>query len=219
MFIEDEAGTRSFFARKRFTCQCSAELVGRETTEWRTAMSLFKRSFGKVFDMIQPLPDFALFCLIPDGWSKCGWSGLPAITTRCSAAPKDRSKYQVSRTSDRVAKRLPGGKSACHQALGAGRGWFCTTRCSNIRCASRLHFARKERRHDECDPPIELYDPYGPGDSQRDFESSPMNQPRVAQSQPRVARRYVTRYSHGGPPSRTFPRPRRRVARRKHASR
>jgi hypothetical protein len=34
MFIEDEARTRNFFAQKRFTCQCSAESVERETTEW-----------------------------------------------------------------------------------------------------------------------------------------------------------------------------------------
>ncbi len=67
MFIEDEARTRNFFARERFTCQCSTELVARESTEWRTAMSLFKRKFGKVFDIIRPLPDFALFRLIPDG--------------------------------------------------------------------------------------------------------------------------------------------------------
>ncbi len=67
MFIEDEARTSNFFARKRFTCQCSAESVGRETTEWRTAMLLFKRKFGKVFDMIRPLADFVLFRLIPAG--------------------------------------------------------------------------------------------------------------------------------------------------------
>jgi heme iron utilization protein len=67
MFIEDEARTRNFFARKRFTCQCSAEPVARETKEWRTAMSLFKRKFGRVFDMIRPLPDFVLFRLLPDG--------------------------------------------------------------------------------------------------------------------------------------------------------
>jgi heme iron utilization protein len=64
MFIEDEARTRNFFARKRFTCRCSVELVGRETTEWRTVMSIFKRKFGKAFDMIRPLPD--LFRLTPD---------------------------------------------------------------------------------------------------------------------------------------------------------
>ena len=29
--------------------------------------SLFQRKFGKVFDMIRPLPDFVLFRLIPDG--------------------------------------------------------------------------------------------------------------------------------------------------------
>jgi hypothetical protein len=28
----------------------------------------------------------------------------------------------------------------------------------------RLHVARKERRPDEWDPPIEPYDPYGPGE-------------------------------------------------------
>jgi heme oxygenase (biliverdin-IX-beta and delta-forming) len=66
-FIEDEARTRNFFARQRFTGQCSAELAERGTTEWRAAMSLFKRRFGKVFDMIRPLPDFVLFRLIPDG--------------------------------------------------------------------------------------------------------------------------------------------------------
>ena len=66
MFIEDEERTRNFFARKRFTYQCSVELVGRETTEWRTVMSHFERKFGKVFDLIRPLPDFGLFRLIPD---------------------------------------------------------------------------------------------------------------------------------------------------------
>jgi hypothetical protein len=33
----------------------------------------------------------------------------------------------------------------------------------------RLHVARKERRPDEWDPPIPVYDPYGPGDS-HDFD-------------------------------------------------
>ena len=28
----------------------------------------------------------------------------------------------------------------------------------------RIHVARKPRRHDEWDPPIPPYDPYGPGD-------------------------------------------------------
>ena len=50
MFIEDEARTRNFFARKRFTCQCGVDVVDRESAEYRTVMSLFKRKFGKVFD-------------------------------------------------------------------------------------------------------------------------------------------------------------------------
>jgi hypothetical protein len=37
----------------------------RETTECRTAMSLFGSRFGKVFDMIRPLPDFVLFVSFP----------------------------------------------------------------------------------------------------------------------------------------------------------
>ncbi len=32
---------------------------------------------------------------------------------------------------------------------------------------SRLHVARKKRRPDQWDPPIEPYDPYGPGVGQR----------------------------------------------------
>ena len=67
LFIEDEIRTRNFFARKRFTCQCGVGAVEREKAEWRMAMSLFKKKFGKVFAMIRPLPDFALFRLIPSG--------------------------------------------------------------------------------------------------------------------------------------------------------
>ena len=67
LFIEDEMRTKNFFARKRFTCQCGVGAVEREKAEWRMAMSLFKKKFGKVFAMIRPLPDFALFRLIPSG--------------------------------------------------------------------------------------------------------------------------------------------------------
>ena len=68
MFIEDKKRVLEiFFARERFTCQCRAEVVERESKEWRTVMSLFKKKFGRVFAMIRPLPDFTLFRLIPDG--------------------------------------------------------------------------------------------------------------------------------------------------------
>ncbi len=30
---------------------------------------------------------------------------------------------------------------------------------------SRLHVARKDRRHDEWDPPVARYDPYGQGEA------------------------------------------------------
>jgi hypothetical protein len=32
---------------------------------------------------------------------------------------------------------------------------------------SRLHVATKDRRPDEWDPPVEPYDPYGPGEEER----------------------------------------------------
>jgi putative heme iron utilization protein len=67
MFIEDETRTGNFFARERFTCECRVEVVDRESKEWRTVMSLFKKKFGRVFAMICPLPDFTLFRLIPNG--------------------------------------------------------------------------------------------------------------------------------------------------------
>jgi putative heme iron utilization protein len=67
MFIEDETRTRNFFARERFTCECRVEVVDRESKEWRTVMSLFKKKFGRAFAMICPLPDFTLFRLIPNG--------------------------------------------------------------------------------------------------------------------------------------------------------
>jgi heme iron utilization protein len=67
MFVEDEARTRNFFARERFTSQCDAEVVERESAEWCEAMSLFKKKFGNVFALIQPLADFTLFRLIPQG--------------------------------------------------------------------------------------------------------------------------------------------------------
>ena len=67
MFIEDETRSGNLFARKRFTSQCRVEVVERESKEWRTVMSLFKKKFGKVFAMIRPLPDFTLFRLIPSG--------------------------------------------------------------------------------------------------------------------------------------------------------
>ena len=74
MFIEDEARTRNFFARKRFTCQCSVELVGRETTEWRTVMSLFKRKFGKVFETV----GFYIVSPRSRRWTLCSriWPGI-----------------------------------------------------------------------------------------------------------------------------------------------
>ncbi len=56
------------------------------------------------------------------------------------------------------------GKCASHQIDGTTRGWFPAIRCStSATSAARLHVARKERRHDEWNPPVEPYDPLWTG--------------------------------------------------------
>jgi hypothetical protein len=39
----------------------------------------------------------------------------------------------------------------------------------HLNADSRLHLSRKTKAPDECDPPIEPYDPYGPGTSTDEF--------------------------------------------------
>ena len=97
MFIEDEARTRNFFARKRFTAQCSAESVERETTEWRTAMSLFKRKFGKVFDMYARCR--ILYCFASFQMADCMSADLGNI----EVSPDMKNSKHV--TGDSIGKR------------------------------------------------------------------------------------------------------------------
>lgn len=73
MFIEDETRTRNFFARERFTCECRAEVVDRESKEWRTVMSLFKKKFGRVFAMIPSTTGFYVVSPHSKRWALCSW--------------------------------------------------------------------------------------------------------------------------------------------------
>jgi putative heme iron utilization protein len=85
MFIEDETRTRNFFVRKRFTCQCTVELVGRETTEWRTVMSLFKRKFG---NFVRHDTTASRFCVVSPHFGRrslCPWIW---------ASIRDQSRYE-----------------------------------------------------------------------------------------------------------------------------
>lgn len=66
LLVEDEGGAGNIFARKRITLQGRAQRVAREETEFATALSEFRRRFGKVMELIEPLPDFYLFRVTPD---------------------------------------------------------------------------------------------------------------------------------------------------------
>ena len=61
MLLEAEAGNP--FARKRINLQGRAELITRDNARFRTILDLFHDRFGKVMEVIEPLPDFELFCV------------------------------------------------------------------------------------------------------------------------------------------------------------
>lgn len=65
LFIEDEKGSKNLFARKQITFTCGGEAIPRESAEWSEIITLFEKTFGKLFGHIKPLKDFILFRLTP----------------------------------------------------------------------------------------------------------------------------------------------------------
>jgi hypothetical protein len=64
-----------------------------------------------------------------------------------------------------VVARDPDGKMRVTSGSWEGEKVILRDQVLEVRSVdNRLHVARKERRHDEWDPPIPVYDPYGPGD-------------------------------------------------------
>ena len=61
MLLEAEAGNP--FARKRINLQGRAELISRDDAQFRNVLDLFHDRFGKIMEIIEPLPDFELFCV------------------------------------------------------------------------------------------------------------------------------------------------------------
>jgi hypothetical protein len=69
-----------------------------------------------------------------------------------------------------VIERQPDGKMRVTSGSWDGEKVFLRDQVLEVRnVEGRLHVARKERRPDEWDPPIPVYDPYCPGDSD-DFD-------------------------------------------------
>jgi hypothetical protein len=70
----------------------------------------------------------------------------------------------VSEKATLVIERQPGGKMHVISGSWEGEKVFLPDQVPEVRnVEGRLHVARKERRPEEWDPPIEPYDPYGPG--------------------------------------------------------
>ena len=64
-----------------------------------------------------------------------------------------------------VIERQPDGKMRVTSGFWDGEKVFLREQVLEVRnVEGRIHVARKPRRHDEWDPPIPPYDPYGPGD-------------------------------------------------------
>ena len=62
MLIEPQSGANAF-ARRRITLQGEAHVIARDETLFARVMVEFHRRFGKVMEIIEPLPDFHLFRL------------------------------------------------------------------------------------------------------------------------------------------------------------
>jgi hypothetical protein len=64
-----------------------------------------------------------------------------------------------------VLERAPEGKMRVTSGSWDGKRCFCAIRCSRlVMSRGEYNVAREPRRHDEWDPPIPVYDPYGPDD-------------------------------------------------------
>ena len=61
---------------------------------------------------------------------------------------------------------MPAGRqNTCHISLLGWEKVFLRDQVLEVRnVEGRIHLARKPRHHDEWDPPIAPYDPYGPDD-------------------------------------------------------
>ncbi len=69
LLLEESAAAANPFARKRASLQGAAAVVERDDPDFASIMNEFHRSFGKVMQLLEPLPDFRLFRVSIDGGS------------------------------------------------------------------------------------------------------------------------------------------------------
>ena len=79
-------------------------------------------------------------------------------------------RLATTEASTLVVKRETDGKMRVTSGSWEGEKVFSRDQVLEVRSVdNRLHVARKAKRHDEWDPPIPVYDPYGPGSSTDEF--------------------------------------------------
>ena len=61
MLIEEAANAPNAFARKRASLHGTAQIVKNDDVAFANVMQVFHQRFGKVMQVIEPLPDFRLF--------------------------------------------------------------------------------------------------------------------------------------------------------------
>ena len=66
MLIEDEGDAAKLFARTRASYACRAERVARDAEAWAPLVALLRERHGKMIDLLEGLPDFELFRLVPE---------------------------------------------------------------------------------------------------------------------------------------------------------
>jgi putative heme iron utilization protein len=66
LLIESEARTANPFARRRISLHGSVQAIARDDQCFVTVLAEFRQQFGKVMDVIEPLPDFRLFRVVAE---------------------------------------------------------------------------------------------------------------------------------------------------------
>lgn len=61
LLIESEENCRNLFARRRIILQGEARTIGRDSPLFTQVIAEFKRQFGGIINVIEPLQDFHLF--------------------------------------------------------------------------------------------------------------------------------------------------------------
>lgn len=64
LLIDEAAKSPNAFARKRASLQGTAQIIKRDDAVFTRVMRMFHERFGKVMQIIEPLPDFRLFRVV-----------------------------------------------------------------------------------------------------------------------------------------------------------